>query len=277
METPIQHSATLNPQIPGRISVLIPVFNEGKRIKRLLTDIHNQFNGYRFKNYEVIVIDDGSIDNTKIFPYERVKYIKIERNSGKGMALKVGFEYATGDYIFFLDGDYQIHPKHIWKYLEVIEKSKADVVIASKRHCQSNIEYPPLRKFISNGYHLLVLGMFGLKLSDTQTGFKVFRSHVLKRIFPIVTSKLYAFDFEILLLAHKMNYKIVERPVEIMDVGKYKRFSFWDIYHTFKDTVSIWYRYYIKRSYVFYSYYSEGTEQEPRRMSACVPTSPFGA
>ena len=232
MGTPTQPSAT------RRISILIPIFNEGKRIKRLLVDIYNQFNGRNNKNYEVIVVDDGSLDGTDIHPSERVKFIKINRNSGKGLALKVGFQYATGDFIVFLDGDYQIHPKHIWKYIDVIEKSNADIVIASKRNSQSSIEYTPLRKFVSNGYHTLIMFMFGLKLSDTQTGFKVFRKEVLNRIFPIVTSKLYAFDLEILLLAHKMEYRIVERPVEIMDVGKYRTFSFWDIYHTFKDTES---------------------------------------
>ena len=239
-----------------KISVLIPAFNEEDKIISTINETLEVFKKLEL-DYELIIVDDGSIDNT----YKKVKEslhvfngrIKLERyesNVGKGYAIKYGFNFVTGDYVLFLDADLDLHPSQITNFLKLMKEHKADIVIGSKRHRDSVVDYPASRRFLSNGYYLIIKILFGLPVKDTQTGLKLFRYEVLKNSISKLIVKRYAFDLELLVILHKQGYKIVECPIYLKPTRRYyNRIVFQDIYRIFIDTIAIYYRLYIKRFY----------------------------
>jgi len=238
-----------------KLSILVPAFNEDEAIVDNLEETCRIFREARW-NFEVIVIDDGSSDRTwseltrvaRRNPQVTIK--KHRRNHGKGRALKFGCRFATGDLIALLDADLELHPRQLLGFHEIMRRTKADVVIGSKWHPQSSLNYPLLRGVISRIYYTVVKLLFGLPVRDTQTGIKLFRAEVLKRIFPIILVKKYAFDLEILVNVKRLGYRIVEAPVEVLfrrrNMG---RIRLKDLYYTWLDTMAIFYRLHILHYY----------------------------
>jgi len=107
------------------------------------------------------------------------------------------------------------HPRQIWTLYEVMQQTRADVVIGSKRHPESKLDYPLQRRFVSWGYFSLVHLLFGLPIHDTQTGIKLFRREVLEQVFPRMQIKRFAHDLELLVGAHRFGYRIAEAPVTL--------------------------------------------------------------
>ena len=242
--------------LKGKISVIIPAFNEEDNILTTIEETIKVLAEFG-TDYEVIIIDDGSVDNTYNKVQENLSIfngiVKIESyksNIGKGFAIKYGFNFVSGDYVLFLDADMDLHPSHMKDFLKLIEEYKADVVMGSKRHKDSIVDYPKSRKFLSNGYYLLIKILFGLPVKDTQTGFKLFRYEALKNGISRIIVKRYAFDLELLVVLHKLGYKIIESPIYLKPSRRYyNRIGLKDIYHTFIDTAAIFYRLYIKKYY----------------------------
>jgi len=241
--------------LEGKLSIVMPAYNESDYIERNLHETVDTLSemGYEF---EVIVVDDGSQDNThleavKVCSHhpERVRVVRYDRNQGKGNALMCGTRYASGDYVVFLDADMDLHPRQLPVLFEILETQGADVVIGSKRHPLSNVNYPRLRKVLSNGYFLMTRLLFGLPLRDTQTGLKVFKRNVIANVFPRILAKRFAFDVEVLAAAHYLGFKISDAPVSLRFNRSFNRISLGDIYHTFLDTLAIFYRLRILRYY----------------------------
>jgi glycosyltransferase involved in cell wall biosynthesis len=203
--------------------------------------------------YEIIVMDDGSNDMTYDSAMkasrEHIKVFKLGKNEGKGEALRMAFNNCTGDLVMFLDGDLDIHPKQFETLFDVMEKEGSDVVIGSKRHPLSVLNYPGSRKILSSGYFFIVKMLFGLPLRDTQTGIKIFRAEVLKKTFHKVLIKRYAFDLELLILAHHSGYKISEAPVVVDYKGKYGHITAKLIFKMLWDTLAVFYRLNILKYY----------------------------
>ena len=241
-------------EFKGRLSILIPAHNEGAHIYGNIREIQRVFDEIGCQ-YELIIIDDGSKDET----YENAQKVakgfnniivkKIRRNRGKGRALKYGFRFANGDLVAFLDADLDLHPGQIQNLFKIMNREKADVVIGSKRHPESKLNYPWQRKIISNIYFFLIKVLFSLPTKDTQTGLKLFKHEVLKKVFPKVLVKRYAFDLELLANIHHLGYKIVEAPVTLNYQRIMGRIRLKDLYHTGIDTLAIFYRMYILRHY----------------------------
>jgi dolichol-phosphate mannosyltransferase len=124
----------------------------------------------------------------------------------------------------------------------------ADIVIGSKFHPNSKIQYPVLRRFVSLGYYYLVKILFGLPVHDTQTGLKLFKSEVLKKVLPRILVKEFAFDIEVLVNAHRLGYKIVEAPISLNHSWS-SSVDFVAIWKIFQDTMAVFYRTYILRYY----------------------------
>lgn len=239
-----------------KISILIPAFNEEENIIFTINETLEVFKKLGI-DYELIIIDDGSIDNT----YKKVQEslynfngkVKIERyklNLGKGYAIKYGFNFVSGDYVLFLDADLDLHPSQITNFLKLMKNHKADAVIGSKRHKDSVVDYPKSRKILSNVYYFLIKVLFGLPVKDTQTGLKLFRYEALKNSISKIVVKRYAFDLELLIVLHKSGYKIVECPIYLKLTRRYyNRIWLKDIYHTLIDTLAIFYRLHIKKYY----------------------------
>ena len=203
------------------ISVIIPAYNEEKTIIATIKETIKVINNIDGLNYELIIIDDGSIDNTSAIVKQlasKLAYnIKVESyfpNKGKGFALKKGALVARGDYILFLDADLEIHPDHLLIFLNLLKKSKADVVIGSKTAKGSVVKVPLKRKIISNGYYYLLKLLFRLPVTDTQTGFKLFKKQPLKDCIQKTSINGYSFDLELMVIMNIHKYKIIENPVK---------------------------------------------------------------
>lgn len=146
-----------------RLSILMPAFNEGQHIFDNVLQTCSLWNS---DDIEVIIIDDGSLDNTysealastKID--ERIRVLRMEKNSGKGAALVKGFSCAQGNFVAFLDSDLEIKPVYVAEMLSVIESSRTDVVVGWKIYKQTNI--PLLRRIMSWFYRFLVRLLFNV-------------------------------------------------------------------------------------------------------------------
>ena len=238
-----------------KFSVLIPAYNEEKNIILTITETIKVFEDFK-KDYEIIVIDDGSTDNTcnlvkKNLPNfnNKVKLESCSPNKGKGYALKYGFNFASGDYVLFLDADLDLHPSQLVNLYNLMMEKNADVVIGSKLNKSSSLNYPAIRKFLSKGYYIFIKVLFHLPLKDTQTGLKLFKYEVLKNSINKLKVDKYAFDLELLAIINKYGCKIIESPVTVKSKRKHRKIGLKDIFNIALDTIRIFYRLNIKKSY----------------------------
>jgi glycosyltransferase involved in cell wall biosynthesis len=229
------------------LSVLMPAYNKGACIFESISLTIKTLKDLGI-DHELIVINDGSGDQTceeckkAMEKFANLKLVTYHNNSGKGHALKTGFYASSGEKIIFFDADLDYHPKQIKLFMDLMDEKNADVVIGSKRHRDSKVTYPFLRRFLSRGYQLFNTLLLGLPFSDTQPGIKLFKREVLEKVFPKVLIKRFAFDAELLLNSKKINYKIVESPIDL----SFKRFpssvNLNAIKSMFIDTCAIFYR-----------------------------------
>jgi glycosyltransferase involved in cell wall biosynthesis len=233
--------------IRGKVSIIMPAYNELDCIARSVADTKNRFRAV-CPDYEIIVVDDGSVDGTRDvienLKAERVKIVGYERNQGKGHALKVGLYSATGQFAFMVDSDLEIHATELESYVKALDS--ADIVIGSKRHRLSSVKTPPIRRFLSLGFNILERLLTGVRATDTQAGIKAARSAALYRILPLLSVKKYAFDAELLTVASLLNYRIVELPVTIQ-LGA--TFSMRQVFRMLIDLVGISYRLRVRHWY----------------------------
>ncbi len=235
------------------LSVIIPAWNESEHIFNTIKETERVFDELGV-DYEIIVVDDGSTDNT----YEealraarengRVKVVRKE-NGGKGSALKYGFNFCSGELVTFIDADLDLHPKQIPLFIEYMKKYDADVVVGSKRHPLSKVNYPFQRKVLSLCYQIIIKILFNLNVRDTQAGLKLFKYEVLREVLPRVLCKKYAFDLELLVNANYRGFKIVEAPIELNWQRVSGRIGLRDIWKIALDTMALFYRLKILKYY----------------------------
>lgn len=239
---------------PGTISVVIPAYNEEERISRCVRETHETLTamGARF---EIIVVDDGSYDGTLSVAriaaddLDWVRVIGYPENLGKGYALIEGAMEARGDLVLFVDADLEVHPRQLGLLYAALIGLDADVVIGSKMHRSSTIEYPLKRRILSIGYFALVFLLFRLPVRDTQTGLKLYRTEVLRRVAGRLLVKRFAFDLEALANVHRLGYRIAEAPVVVTRERAYPRVGGGAALEVAIDTLAVWYRMYVRRWY----------------------------
>jgi hypothetical protein len=171
-------------------------------------------------DYEIIVSEDGSTDNTleiaRKFSHtnRRVKIIHSNKRLGKGGGILKGFEESRGDIVAFIDADLSSGPAELEKVVNAV-KEGSDVAIASRNMKQSRIlkDRPLLRRFVAKGLNIFVNKMFDLSISDTQCGLKAMSKSALEKIMPHMTRKGFEFDVELLLRAKNLGMKIKEVPI----------------------------------------------------------------
>jgi glycosyltransferase involved in cell wall biosynthesis len=206
------------------LSFVIPAYNEEVFIEDTLGTLNDVIK--EAIHYEIVVVDDGSQDKTfhKALQYAQrnghVKVIRFAKNSGKGFAIKTGVMKSTGDVVIFIDGDMEIDLNTISHYLKSLEH--ADLVIATKWHPDSRVSMPLSRKMLSRTFNFLVRVLVGFNLQDTQVGLKVMKRSAVDKIFPTLAVKRYAFDVELLAVAHMYGLKIVEMPVKLTLSSSFK-------------------------------------------------------
>lgn len=186
-----------------RISVVIPAYNEEKRIGGVLSQIPDFVD-------EVIVVDDGSTDRTsEVAESFGVGVIRLEQNQGKGRAMREGIKEATGDVVVFMDADGQHRPEEIEKLVTPIISGEADFVIGS-RSIKARGERPLIRKVSNFLSTSLIRLKLGIEVHDTQSGFRAVRRDFL----PDIESKRYEVETEMLIKAVKKGARVKEVPVE---------------------------------------------------------------
>ena len=174
------------------LSIIIPAFNEEDSIGKSLDQIVSFLSKQDF-NFEIIVINDGSKDNTNQIVKQKsgVKLITLEENKGKGFAVKTGVLEASNNFILFMDADHAIPINYILDFKNEI--SNYDIVIGSKYLNQTE-NYPFYRKVVGKVFSFLKYVITGLKIKDTQCGFKLFRSEVAKDLFSLSQITGWCFD-----------------------------------------------------------------------------------
>jgi len=201
-------------------SIVIPAYNEAKRVVDTLLKV-NQFRETRQLNAEIIVVDDGSQDNTSSVVVEQAKYIRnlkcirLPRNQGKGAAIKKGILEAQGHWILFTDADNSTPIEEMENLAQAMNLQNADIAIGSRylKGSRVKIKQSALRIMIGRIGNILVRSFIIDGIKDSQCGFKLFKSSVAQDIFSRNKIRGWGFDIEVLAIAKAENYKIIEVPV----------------------------------------------------------------
>jgi glycosyltransferase involved in cell wall biosynthesis len=231
------------------VSVVMPAHNEGAVISKSVARLKSVLSSVT-ENFELVVVDDGSTDDTYERARElalsdsRVRTIQNGHNVGKGYAVKRAAEYTTGKSVVVIDADMEIDPAQIQTYLKLLEGY--DLCIASKRHPKSVYRAPVARKFLSIAFNKVVRILTGVRYADTQSGFKAVRGEVFRTLMDVILVRRYAYDVEVLVVAREMGLKVVELPVRI-ELGA--KFSSRSVIFMFVDLLGIAYRLRIQKWY----------------------------
>ena len=235
----------------------MPVYNLADTIEANIAETAELFVSHGVRA-ELVPVDDGSTDGTaaalaraagRKYEHVVVKPVVCKRNGGKGAALRAGFDASTGEYVMLLDGDLDINPKQTPFFFAAMAEKGADIVIGSKRHKRSVVQYPWHRRFVSWVYFMLVRIFVGLPITDTQTGMKLFRREVLGESLGRMLVKTYAFDLELLAIAHQRGAKIAEAPVVIRFGNKFGALKAHTVKTMALDSLAVFYRLRVLRYY----------------------------
>jgi dolichyl-phosphate beta-glucosyltransferase len=197
------------------VSFVIPAYNEGEVITFSLERLVRVLSKSNLR-YELIVVDDGSTDDTrdklaKFSKKHKLTIVGCNENLGKGHALKMGLVRSEAAKVVFLDADLDIQLDNLSDYLSALDR--VDVAIASKRHPESHVTAPFLRRFFSYWFNVLVRLLTGLRFSDTQTGLKAVKKQTVSPFFSKLEINRYGFDVELLIAANLRGLRIAELPV----------------------------------------------------------------
>lgn len=236
------------------ISIVIPLYNEEKRIVTTFPKII-EFLEHFVKNKklstELVFVNDGSKDNTKqilrklfrqkqTHPQITITFATYPKNMGKGFALRKGFKKASGDFILFMDADLSTPLKHLKVFVEKMEE-KQQIIIGSRKMKGAKVKkhQPWIRENLGKGFTLLSNIFLVWGISDFTCGFKMFPKKQGKHLFSLLTINRWGFDSEVLFLAKKHKYKILEIPVEWINDSSTKVNLKRDVFQSLKEIIQI--------------------------------------
>jgi dolichyl-phosphate beta-glucosyltransferase len=199
------------------LSLIIPAYNEEQRLATTLEQVNTFIEAQPYQT-EVLVVENGSHDRTLEIAGEFARqhaYLRVihEERAGKGLAVRRGMLEATGEYRLFADADFSMPIKEINRFFPPA-LADVDVAIAS-REARGAVRFnePPFRHITGRVFNTLVRWVALPGLLDTQCGFKCFRGDVADEIFPYQTINGWTFDVEVLFIARRHGYRIVEVPI----------------------------------------------------------------
>ncbi len=245
-------SELILPTVTVDLTLVVPFRNPGPGFAQRVADCVDVL-GATGLTFEILAVSDGSTDHSEdSFPHlssETLRVLHMEESQGKGAALREGLLQGRGRYLGFLDSDFALSPNLLIEFAKVVHEEGPDIAFGSKRHPESKVAYPPLRRFFSFSYEQLTRLLFRAPLRDTQTGIKVIRRDVLIAVLPSMVEKNFGFDLELFVVAREMGYSdFVEIPVEI-DAKFPSTVSVKSIRGLLWDTLAIFYRLRILRYY----------------------------
>jgi dolichyl-phosphate beta-glucosyltransferase len=199
------------------LSIVLPSYKNADALQAQLPDFISWLNEKKY-SFEIIVVDDGSNDNgatEKVAKENNCKFIRLEKNSGKGAAVRKGMQQATGDFRMFTDADIPFEFEAFEKFLYYLKEKEFDIAIGDRRLPESKYfsEIKGARKVGSNIFTFMVGRFVTTGLFDTQCGMKGFTAKVADDLFSIARLNGFAFDVELLYIALKRNYDIKRLPV----------------------------------------------------------------
>ena len=206
------------------ISIVIPALNEAEKIR---FDVEAAASFIKDSGWqgEVIVVDDGSTDGTaeaarkaNIPSSVKLVIIRLEKNSGKGFAVKTGIEKTRGDVVLFADSGTCVPYTNALKQIERIRSGNLDVAMASRQLKETRIlkDRSRKRRMLSWLFRMAAITITGLprRITDSQCGFKLYKGNIARKLFDECLTRGYLFELEIILRALKLDYRIEEFPVE---------------------------------------------------------------
>ena len=233
------------PHLHSGISVLMPAYQLepviGDNIDRVVAAISD------WDDSEIIVIDDGSTDETREFAekaaasHPHVSVVGYPDNRGKGGALKEGFFHTRGSVIVFLDADLDLPPEQLSTFLNELEQTAVDALVGAKRGAMASGHYPPFRRVLSLAFAAMNRILFRLPVQETQTGLKAFRQEALEPTLPSLSTSGYSFDLELLVRIRKAGFTLGEAPVMLAPDSS-RGLSAITLWEMARDTFKIWVR-----------------------------------
>ena len=202
-------------------SLIIPMYNEEKILPDTIETLHAYMES-AFDDYEIVFADDGSTDRSRKIVeecgHERIRVVGYEKNRGKGCAVRCGMLAAKGDIRLFTACDLAYGTEIIRTLYDKFTAAECDVMIGSRNLSGDGDEgYTALRRIVSKTSIRVLCTIGGIKLSDSQCGFKAFSAKAAEDVFCRCETDGFAFDFEAILFATQLGYKIAELPVKIIN------------------------------------------------------------
>jgi glycosyltransferase involved in cell wall biosynthesis len=231
------------------ISVVVPFYNPGERFRANVEQLLGVLAGTG-ASFEVIAVSDGSTDGSAeaVNSLAGTRLVVLNRNRGKGEALRVGLAQGRGRYLGFIDADGDVAPEVLDSFVRLMP-NEPDIVFGSKRHPRSQVSYPSLRRLYSWGYQQMVRLLFRLDVRDTQCGAKLVRRDVVAAVLPRMVEKRFAFDLELFVVARHLGYvDFLEAPVRV-DLKFPSTISPRAVLETLLETLAIFYRLRVRRFY----------------------------
>jgi len=211
------------------VSIIYPLYNEEMRLQKTFLDIEKFDKSNKFIKKEYIFVNDGSSDQTlsllkkKFKKKNKFKILSYTKNKGKGYALKKGVQIAKNDWILTTDADCSVSNFQLNNWLNKKYFKENILIYFGSRNLKSSIVKKKIqRKFLGLIFIYFIRFLFDIKISDTQCGFKFYRSTIAKKIFRKIITNEYMHDIEICLIAKKFNLNIQDLPVKWthVDYGK---------------------------------------------------------
>lgn len=231
-----------------KVSLCTPMYNESTIVRNTVRTLVTYMKKH-FEDFEILFVNDGSKDDCAALAAAEIKamnasdcarVIGYEVNRGKGAALRYAVGETVGDFVLFTDCDLAYGTDVIAEAAALFEEKRPDLIIGSRRLGEDGYaSYTPIRRLASKTYVKLLGTIGGFKLSDSQCGFKCFEGNIGRKIFSVCETDRFAFDFEILMIASKLDADILEMPVKIINHRESKIHIIRDSVKMFSDMLKI--------------------------------------
>jgi dolichyl-phosphate beta-glucosyltransferase len=205
-----------------QLSIIVPAYNEARRLPQSIALLRQFLGSWSSGSVEVLIVvehsTDGTLELAREATAEQANFHVIDNrvHRGKGYAVRSGIRQARGDIIFYMDADLSVPLEEIPVFLAHFQAHPADaVLLGSRQHALSRIERRQslLRQTMGKTFNHILRALSLIPFRDTQCGFKAFRHQAAHEIFTLQTINGFAFDVEVILLAHALGYRIAELPV----------------------------------------------------------------